>query len=243
MSYEEVKGIFYILRPCARNLRRLNDRQLEIIIKHFFAGIVTETDNKPVNENLNYTATRLYEMAVSRSLSGPYNVLKLCNFNFDQFRNYLNDNIYIRGKEGIADLLYGKYRGNAIAVNSVNDLGNRLGTNDHINYIGRGYIQLTGRKMYIATYNYGKALMRYSLNKNDRCYDYLSRVIMQNNIVDKPNLMLVPNISLCYSILYFINYDYLIRKALNGESDKVRIAMNGGRIGLTRYMHNLNKLV
>lgn len=88
-------------------------------ISHFMAQIEHESGLKPINENLNYSATRLMQVFPKYFIS-----------NADALR-------YERKPEKIANRVYANRMGNGSEVSG-----------DGYKYRGRGFIQLTGKDNY-----------------------------------------------------------------------------------------------
>lgn len=101
-------------------------------------------------------------------------------------------------------------------------IANMLGNTqpgDGAKYHGRGHIQCTGRG------NYTKASKKQNVN-----------------FIDNPDLMLVPENSIRYSIDYFIDRK-VFAAAIVKDWEHVRIRVNGGKNGWDYFIGIVNKLL
>ena len=97
-----------------------NEINTSLRLSHFFAQIHHESNLKPINENLNYSAERLLKI-------------------FPKYFNQTTAIQYARQQQGIANKVYCNRMGNSDEKSG-----------DGWKYRGRGFIQLTGKNNYQA---------------------------------------------------------------------------------------------
>ncbi len=119
------------LRDKYKSLLTKYEVNTSLRLAHFFAQIAHESGLKPIDENLNYSYTRLLEI-----------------FKPDFDCNH--DKILSETEKKVAELLVGKPKdiGNFVYANQNGNGGVISG--DGYNYRGRGFLQITGRANYKA---------------------------------------------------------------------------------------------